>query len=84
MKNSKNIRTCIACRKKIDKQNEYLIKVTLVNDKVVLNNGEYFGRSCYICDKEECKNKVKKHKLLSKIFKRNVDEEIYNKLDSLN
>lgn len=77
----KNIRTCIACRKKFDKTENNLIKITKEYDKIVVNsNNKDFGRSCYVCKNCECIDKVVKNKLLSKSFKKQVDISVYNEL----
>lgn len=80
----KNIRTCIACRNKFDKQKEKMIKFSLIDNQVVLNNdNKLFGRSCYVCNNEECITKVKKNKLLARAFKRQVNLEVYEKLNNI-
>ena len=79
----KNIRTCIACRKKIDKNQVELLKVTKVNGEFYINNGNLFGRSYYICKNEECLKRVIKNKILNKISKAKVNDDIYEKLNSL-
>ena len=68
----KNIRTCIACRNKFDKTKSDLIKITKTqNDFIIGANNITFGRSVYVCNNNECVNKVIKNKLLSKAFKQN-------------
>lgn len=75
----KNIRTCIACRNKKDKTSNKLIKITKTEQGIVINKG--FGRSCYVCENNECLDKVIKNKLLSKAFKQNVESSIYEELN---
>ncbi len=80
MRNSKETRTCISCRKKDNKHN--LIRI--VNSKVdgiiadVEQNLE--GRGAYICKDEQCFNKLKKTKNLSRALRVNIDEEKYNEI----
>lgn len=79
----KNIRTCIACRQKFDKTKHKFIKITINNGKMKINqNNEVFGRSCYVCEDENCIKKVIKNKLINKVYKRNINEDIYEKLNS--
>lgn len=79
----KNIRTCIACRKKFDKTQVKMHQITLNNSEFKINSGEYFGRSFYICQNDYCIKKVVKNKTLNKMFKNKVNEDIYEKINSL-
>ena len=80
----KNIRTCVSCRKKFDKENLDLIKITKENNNIFINNDKkHFGRSCYICNNKECLQKVIKNKIVSKIFKQQIADEIYEKLTNI-
>ena len=79
----KNIRTCIACRQKFDKTKTNLIKITLKNGEPLINDGEVFGRSLYVCNCENCLNKVIKNKLLNKLLKKEIPNSIYEKINSL-
>lgn len=80
MKNSKEIRTCIGCRKKENKHN--LIRI--VNNKtdgVMIDKMQKIeGRGAYICKSEECLNKAIKNKALSRALKTNIDNDKYNEL----
>lgn len=78
----KNIRTCIACRNKFDKANTKLIKITKSGENFSINEN-YFGRSCYVCNKNECIDKTIKNKLINRAFKQKVNDEIYKKIEDL-
>lgn len=70
MKNSKEIRTCIGCRKKDNKHN--LIRIVKKNKELVIDvNQKAQSRGAYICKKEECLNRV----LRNKSLKLNINEE---------
>ena len=80
MQNKKPERTCIACRTKGDKS---------LFVKVVLNkNGEVFiektekldGRGAYICKNINCAKLCKKNKALNRVFKRPIEESVYEEL----
>ena len=80
MQNKKSERTCIACRAKGDKS---------LFVKVVLNkNGEVFieksakleGRGAYICKNINCAQLCKKNKALNRVFKRPIEESVYEEL----
>jgi len=78
----KNIRTCIACRKKFDKTNHNFIKITINENNCIINNdNSVFGRSCYICKDENCIKKVIKNKIINKVLKKPIDNNIYEKLN---
>lgn len=80
----KNIRTCVACRNKFDKEKTGLIKITKNNDELFINeDNRIFGRSIYICKNKDCINKVIKNKILNKVLKKQIDEEIYKKLGNI-
>ncbi len=80
MKNSKETRTCIACRKKDCKYN----LVRIVNSKetgiTVDFNQKLEGRGSYICKNEACFDKMIKIKALSRALKTNIEEQKYKEL----
>lgn len=80
MKNSKEVRMCIGCRKRENKYN--LIRI--VNSKeegVIIDKKQNLeGRGAYICKSEECLNRIIKTKKLSKALKTNISEEKFNEL----
>ena len=79
----KNIRTCIACRNKFDKTEHDFIKITVINDEIKINeDNSLFGRSCYICNDQNCIKKVIKNKLINKVLKKPVDNKIYENLNA--
>lgn len=79
MKNSKETRTCIGCRKKDNKYNLIRI-VNLENEITIDENQSLCGRGAYICKNEECLNKLIKNKKLLKALKINISDEKYNEL----
>ena len=63
MKNSKETRTCIGCKKKDNKYN--LIRISLKDNKAIYDlNQRAGGRGIYLCKNEECLKKVLKNKSL--------------------
>lgn len=72
---------CIACRELKDKRE--LLRVVKNSD------GEIFidltskaqGRGAYICDKSECIAKLRKQRLLNKVFSCAVDDEVYTRIE---
>ena len=72
------LRMCIACREMKLKQ-EMLRIVKNAEGKIFLDfKGKSPGRGAYICDNEECIKKCAKHKILNKIFKCEIPQEIYD------
>lgn len=75
------LRMCIACRELKDKRE--LLRVVKNSD------GEIFidltskaqGRGAYICDKSECIAKLRKQRLLNKVFSCAVDDEVYTRIE---
>lgn len=72
---------CIACRELKEKRDML---------RIVRNgSGEIFidfslkaaGRGAYICNDPECVKKLKKQKLLNKVFSCSVDDKIYSAVE---
>lgn len=80
MKNSKETRTCIACKKKDNKQNLIRIVNSKKNGIIVDLNQTIEGRGAYICKEKDCLDKMIKNKALSRAFKINIQEENYDKI----
>lgn len=73
-------RTCIACRE-IKPKNELIRIVRGVDGTVSIDfTGKASGRGAYICDDEACIRKCVKQKALNKVFKTEVDAEVYDNL----
>lgn len=74
-------RQCIGCRE--SKEKSELIRVVKTPDgEIVLDRkGRRNGRGAYLCDKEECLRKARKTNALSRSFKMNVSEDIYEELE---
>ena len=74
------IRTCIACRGEFDKKELLRIIKAKDGDLFVDKSGKADGRGAYICHSPECAKKLFKAKLLDRIFKTPVPQEVYEKL----
>lgn len=80
MKNSKETRTCIACRKKTDKQ-ELLRIVNSKETGITVDFAQKLdGRGAYICKNETCFDKIVKNKALSRALKTNIEEGKYKEI----
>ena len=72
-------RMCVVCRNMIDK-NE-LIRLVLDDTQPVIDvKQNRLQRGTYICKNSECIEKAERKKILSKVFKRNVSEQIYKEI----
>lgn len=66
-------RTCIACRKKTNKNN--LIRIVSINEEMIVDDSyKINARGTYICKDKKCIAKLLKAKSLSKILKIKMDE----------
>jgi len=80
MKNSKETRMCIGCRKRDNKYNLIRI-VKLKESKLEVDfNQNLKGRGAYICRDKECFDKLIKSKNLSRNLKINISDKEYEEL----
>lgn len=78
--NKAPLRMCIACRQLLEKRE--MLRVVRSEDKIFLDfTSKASGRGAYICDNPDCIKKLKKHRLLNKVFSCQVEEEIYNAIE---
>lgn len=71
------LRTCIACRSEKSKKELYRIVKNKNGDIFLDKTGKSDGRGAYICGKQECLQKLRKARLLNKIFKCEVPDSVY-------
>jgi len=76
----KEIRMCIACRKRREKKDLIRIVLDKNNHAIVDENHKYNSRGIYICNDLECINKLKKMKDITKVVKLKVTNEEISKL----
>jgi len=79
MPKSKKIpeRQCIACREL--KEKRQMLRIVKNSDGEVFLDFSFkaSGRGAYICDNPECVKKLKKGKLLDRVFACKVGDEVY-------
>ena len=75
------IRQCIACREL--KEKRVMLRIVKNSDgKIFLDfSSKAAGRGAYICDNPDCIKKLKKGRLLNKVFSCAVDEVIYTAVE---
>ncbi len=72
---------CIACRELKEKR-EMLRIVKSPEGRIFLDfSSKASGRGAYICDNVECIKKLKKQRLLNKVFSCRVEEEVYSAIE---
>lgn len=75
------LRQCIACRELKEKRS-MLRLVKNAEGKIFLDfSSKAAGRGAYICDNPDCIKKLKKGRLLNKVFSCAVDEAIYTAVE---
>ena len=73
------MRMCIACRQM--KPKGELIKFVKKENEIELDSSQKkFGRGAYVCNNSECIENAKKRKALSRHFKTNVEDSVFNEL----
>lgn len=73
------LRMCIACKECKPKRD--LIRIVRTEESFMLDKtGKLNGRGAYICNSNECLEKLCKQKSLNKTYKQNISQEVYDKL----
>lgn len=76
-------RTCAICRKKAEK-GAFIRVVRLVDGQIQIDDThKRDGRGMYICNTEECISKAIKTRAISRVFKKDVGNQIYDDLGGL-
>jgi hypothetical protein len=75
------LRQCIACRELKEKKN--MLRVVKNKDgEIFLDfSGKAAGRGAYVCDNPDCVTKIKKQRLINKIFSCAVDDKVYTAIE---
>lgn len=75
------LRMCIACRQMKDKREMLRIVKTPDGEIKLDKTGKASGRGAYICGEEECVKKLKKQKILGRVFACRVDDAVYDGIE---
>ncbi len=75
------MRQCVGCRE--SKEKKQLIRVVRTDEGTLIidRTGKKNGRGAYLCDNPECLKKARKSRALSRAFKMNATDEIYDDLE---
>ena len=73
------LRMCCVCRKKQNKND--MVRLVNTNEDIVVDNKKNFnGKATYVCKTSECLDVLVKKRILNKVFRKNIKNEIYDKL----
>jgi hypothetical protein len=75
------MRQCIGCRESRDKKSLIRVVKTPEGNIILDRTGRVNGRGAYLCDETSCLKKARKSNALSRSFRINVPDEIYDKLE---
>ena len=83
MPKTKNIpmRMCVACREMKPKQSMMRVVKNADGDIYADPTGKAPGRGAYVCDSEECRQKLNVKKLLHKTFSTDVSMDVYRDIE---
>jgi len=74
-------RTCIVCRKKMEKAQFFRI-VKFADGRIAFDpTGKAQGRGCYVCHDEKCIARLRKSGALSRSLHCAVDAAVYQKIE---
>lgn len=76
------MRTCVACRT-VKPKRELVRIIKDENGISVDTTGRKNGRGAYICNDPSCAEKLKKQKILSKVFSCQVDDSVYENIEKV-
>lgn len=72
-------RMCIGCRQMRPKSE--LLRLVDVDGEIIVDSGQRIrARGVYLCPDEACINLARKKKALSRQFKRNISDAVYDEL----
>ncbi len=74
------MRMCIACKEM--KPKKEMLRIVKSGDNIFLDKtGKANGRGAYICNDENCIKKLKKQKLVNRVFSCEVDDAVYQGIE---
>lgn len=75
------LRMCVSCREL--KEKRAMLRVVKNGEgKIFIDfSSKASGRGAYVCDNPECIKKLKKQRILNKVFSCAVDDEVYTAIE---
>lgn len=75
------MRMCIACHEMKPKKEMLRIVKPKEGDAFIDFSGKAAGRGAYICNAPDCIRKLKKARLLNKVFSSEIPQEVYDRIE---
>lgn len=75
------LRMCIACRELKEKRDMLRIVKNAQGEIFIDFSSKAPGRGAYICDNPDCIKKLRKQRLINKVFSCEVPEEVYSRIE---
>ena len=74
------MRMCVCCREMKPKKS--MLRIVKSGEEITLDlTGKKNGRGAYICDDENCIKKLRKQKVLNRVFETAVSDSVYDKIE---
>ncbi|MGV8144935.1 MAG: RNase P modulator RnpM [Alkaliphilus sp.] len=75
------LRKCISCSEMKQKKELLRIVCNKAGEITIDKTGKKDGRGAYVCYSTSCFEQTKKKKALNRVFKKQVSDEVYSKLE---
>ena len=75
------VRMCVACREMKPKKEMLRVVRPKEGDVFIDLTGKAAGRGAYVCNDPACIRKLKKGRLLNKVFSAEIPAEVYEKIE---
>ena len=75
------VRMCVACREMKPKKEMLRVVRPKGGDVFIDLTGKAAGRGAYVCNDPACIRKLKKGRLLNKVFSAEIPAEVYEKIE---
>lgn len=75
------LRQCIACRQLKDKREMLRVVKNQEGDIFLDLTSKASGRGAYVCDDAECIKKIKKSRLINRVFSCEVSDAVYKAIE---
>lgn len=72
---------CVACREMKPKKTMLRVVKPKEGDVFIDLTGKAAGRGAYVCDNPDCIRKLKKGRLLNKVFSTEIPTEVYERIE---
>lgn len=75
------LRKCIVCNEMKEKKELLRIVKNKDNEIFIDETGKANGRGAYVCENKDCLDKLVSKKVLNRIFKMDIPDEIYKSIE---